>query len=201
MNDLIGRAAAIEAVTNADRNCLGAHGAREAIRALPAASQPEAEPVAWHKPDAAERKRRNSIGDHHNEMLDAQGQCVPCRLCGGKAIITDAGPGLGYSIECENAARFSKPTCLQSGTRISGWAYNVSDLWNRLNTTPAPVVPAEGLVSEAMVDAAFGALPAGAHGTIGSGEMDRVFSAALRAHQPAAPVSGVTVQEDPPNDR
>lgn len=47
MNDLISRSAAIEAVTNADRNCLGAHGAREAIRALPAASQPEAEPVAW----------------------------------------------------------------------------------------------------------------------------------------------------------
>lgn len=95
--------------------------------------------------DAAERKRRKNIVDHYAQMMDAQAQCVPCRLCGGKAVITDAGPGFGYTIECENAARFRKPTCLQSGTRISGWAYNVSDLWNRLNATPAPVVPAEGL--------------------------------------------------------
>ncbi len=56
--------------------------------------------------------------------------------------------------------------------------------------TPTPVTPAEGLeVTEAMVDAAFAALPADAHGTIGSGEMYRVLRAALRAQQPAAPVS------------
>ncbi|AEI70941.1 hypothetical protein [EBPR podovirus 2] len=97
--------------------------------------------------DAAERNRRKNIVDHYAQMMDAQAQCVPCRLCGGKAVITDAGPGFGYTIECENAARFRKPTCLQSGTRISGWAYNVSDLWNRLNATPAPVVPAEGPIS------------------------------------------------------
>ena len=91
--------------------------------------------------DAAERKRRKNIGDHHTQMMDAQAQCVPCRLCGGKAVITDAGPGFGYTIECENAARFRKPTCLQSGTRISGWAYNVSDLWNRLNAHPMQEPP------------------------------------------------------------
>lgn len=49
----------------------------------------------------------------------------------------------------------------------------------------APVVPAEGLeATKAMVDAAFSALPADAHGTIGSGEMERVLKAALRARQP-----------------
>lgn len=80
----------------------------------------------------SERTRRNSL-THDEQMHDAASQCIPCKLCGGKAIITDAGPGYGYNIECENATRFTRQTCLQSGTRISGWAYNVSDMWNRLN--------------------------------------------------------------------
>lgn len=36
MTDLIPRDAAIDAVTQADKDCRGAHGARENIRAIPA---------------------------------------------------------------------------------------------------------------------------------------------------------------------
>lgn len=57
------------------------------------------------------------------------------------------------------------------------------DGWRSMDSAP-PVVPADGLeVTEAMIDAAFGALPADAQGTIGSGEMERVLKAALRAEQ------------------
>ena len=113
----------------------------------------QGEAVAWQKPDAAETKRRRAIESHHDQMLDAMTQCAPCRLCGGKAIIGDAGPGHGYYIECSGAERFRKPTCLQGGTRVSGWAYNVSDLWNRLNAAPTPPDSAGEL--DALVAAAY----------------------------------------------
>jgi len=112
--------------------------ARAAIAAVQAPA--EVEPVAWQKPDRAEIKRRHAIGSHNDQMRDAQSRCVPCKLCGGKAEITDAGVGFGYWIKCSNSHERAKPECCQSGTRISGWAYNVSDLWNRLNASP-PTAP------------------------------------------------------------
>ena len=48
-------------------------------------------------------------------------------------------------------------------------------------TAPQPAEPDIRKATEAMVDAAFRALPADAHGTIGSGEMYRVLNAALAA--------------------
>lgn len=82
-----------------------------------------------------EQNRRNRM-TFDEQMREAEASCVPCKLCGGKAVIKDAGPGWGYYIECENAydkIGRGRVTCLQSGTRLSGWAYNVSDLWNKLN--------------------------------------------------------------------
>ena len=82
-----------------------------------------------------ERNRRNCM-TFGEQMREAESSCVPCKLCGGKSKISDAGPGWGYYIECENAhdkIGRGRATCLQSGARISGWAYNVSDIWNRLN--------------------------------------------------------------------
>lgn len=143
MNDLISRAAAIEAVTIADRNCLGAHGAREAIRALPAASQPEAEPVAWA------------------EVFK-----------GGKI----------------------------ASIRLARDEYRTVPLYT--HPTPAPVVPAEGLREATMaVQQAFAfardARPAGYEAAIVKieGLLEGALLA-LRAQQPAAPVSGVTAQDD-----
>ncbi|EQB06245.1 hypothetical protein [Sphingobium baderi] len=72
------------------------------------------------------------------QMLDAQDGCVPCKLCGGKAIITDAGIGAGYYIRCSNHVNFrASRGCMIDGCRLGGWAYNVMDWWNRLHS-PTP---------------------------------------------------------------
>ena len=71
---------------------------------------------------------------HHEQMADAERQCVRCKLCGGRAKITDAGVGAGYFIECENGLAFRKSEgCLLAERRLSGWAYNVMEWWNRLH--------------------------------------------------------------------
>lgn len=70
------------------------------------------------------------------QMLDAQAGCVPCKLFGGQAIISDAGRGAGYYIRCENSVRFRDYTgCLIDERRLGGWAYNVRNWWNRLHAT------------------------------------------------------------------
>lgn len=53
-----------------------------------------------------------------------------------------------------------------------------------MQTFAHPPQPSETVtdVTRAMVDAAFGALPPDAHGTIGPGEMERVLKAALKAY-------------------
>lgn len=84
-----------------------------------------------------EKARRMALSDQE-VMTDAQGQCVPCKLCGGSALISDAGTGAGYYIRCENAKNFRRSTgCLISEQRLSGWAYNVMEWWNRLHGYPA----------------------------------------------------------------
>lgn len=99
------------------------------------------------KPDRAERNRRNTL-TYDQQMREAEASCVPCKLCGGKAIITDAGPGYGYNINCEHWMQRSNE-CFQGGTRISGWAYNVADRWNELNAIPAADARAEALLKRA----------------------------------------------------
>lgn len=85
--------------------------------------------------DQTEKNRRNALSNAE-ATDDAQSLCAPCKLCGGAAEITDAGTGWGYYIACENSRR-NKCTCGE--TRLSGWAYNVMELWNRLHApTPAP---------------------------------------------------------------
>jgi len=72
---------------------------------------------------------------HHEEMLDAQAGCVPCKLCGGAAIISDAGIGAGYYIRCGNSVTFREHRgCLITERRLGGHAYNVRDWWNRLHS-------------------------------------------------------------------
>lgn len=94
--------------------------------------------------------------NHHDQMLDAQAQCVPCKLCGGKAVITDAGSGCGYYIACENASTFkSSEGCMLTERRLGGWAYNVMEWWNRLHqataleTQAAEIARLRGLLGEA----------------------------------------------------
>ena len=86
--------------------------------------------------DQIEKNRRNALSNAE-AMEDAQILCVPCRLCGGSAKITDAGTGWGYYITCENAEK-RVPQCIIGEIRKSGWAYNVMELWN-LFQTPMPV--------------------------------------------------------------
>lgn len=70
------------------------------------------------------------------QMLDAQEGCVPCKLCGGDAVIYDAGIGAGYYIRCSGTKSFrSSEGCLIGDNRLGGWAYNVRDWWNRLHAT------------------------------------------------------------------
>lgn len=71
---------------------------------------------------------------YHEQMLDAQKGCLPCKLCGGSAVISDAGTGAGYYIRCSNTASF-RPSrgCMINDNRLGGWAYNVMDWWNRLH--------------------------------------------------------------------
>jgi hypothetical protein len=81
-----------------------------------------------------EKLRRNSLSDHE-AMADAQAGCVPCKLCGGQAIITDAGRGYGYYIRCGNSRSFRKSLgCMIGDRRLGGWAYNVMEWWNGLHT-------------------------------------------------------------------
>jgi len=79
------------------------------------------------------REERRDLNDHE-QMLDAQSQCLPCKLCGGSAVISDAGLGAGYYIRCRNSLsmRDSKG-CMLDERRLGGWAYNVMDWWNRLH--------------------------------------------------------------------
>ncbi|GFE73495.1 hypothetical protein [Novosphingobium sp. TCA1] len=82
------------------------------------------------------RAHRQSLNDHE-AMADAQAGCVPCKLCGGKAVITDAGVGAGYYIACENSGAFrAAQGCMITERRLGGWAYNVMDWWNRLHSSP-----------------------------------------------------------------
>jgi hypothetical protein len=81
----------------------------------------------------AEKERRDAL-PYHEQMIDAQKQCVPCKLCGSDARIEDAGRGAGYYIRCSNAKNFRDSTgCLINDRRLGGWAYNVMDWWNRLH--------------------------------------------------------------------
>lgn len=84
---------------------------------------------------------------HEEERIDAQAKCVPCKLCGGAAKITDAGSGWGYFIACENASvkrERIQQGCMVGETRISGHAYNVMKLWNRLHG-PSPETRTVGI--------------------------------------------------------
>lgn len=72
---------------------------------------------------------------HDEQMQDAQKGCAPCALCGGHAIISDAGSGAGYFIRCSNSQIFkASEGCMIEQRRLGGWAYNVMDWWNRLHT-------------------------------------------------------------------
>jgi hypothetical protein len=79
-------------------------------------------------------------------MIDAQALCVPCKLCGNSAKITDAVSGWGYFIRCEGAQKH-RPSlgCIIDEQRLSGWAYNVMEWWNRLH---APVAGRAALQKE-----------------------------------------------------
>lgn len=81
----------------------------------------------------APAETRDRLTDYE-QMQDAQKQCVPCALCGGKAVISDAGAGMGYYINCSNYSSFqSSRGCMIDQQRLGGWAYNVMDWWNRLH--------------------------------------------------------------------
>lgn len=85
-----------------------------------------------------EHSRRQALSDHE-ALIDAQAGCLPCKLCGGKAVITDAGVGAGYYIACENSGAFrAYQGCMITERRLGGCAYNVMEWWNRLHSTPAP---------------------------------------------------------------
>lgn len=100
--------------------------------------------------EAALRDARQRLNEYE-QMQDAQAQCVPCKLCSGKAIITDAGPGAGYYIRCENSGAFRAAAgCMVGDQRLGGWAYNVMDWWNRLHSQP----PASSTAGEALIDRA-----------------------------------------------
>lgn len=93
---------------------------------------------------------------HHEQVDDAQSQCVPCKLCGGKAVITDAGTGAGYYIACENGSTFkASKGCLLDSRRLGGWAYNVMDWWNRLHgtTDAARIAALEAILTDPTKDA------------------------------------------------
>lgn len=94
--------------------------------------------------------RRDALS-YHEQMLEAQAGCVPCKLCGGKAVITDAGAGAGYYIRCDNSLSFrDHKGCMLDERRSGGWAYNVMEWWNRLHTVTAPPARtyAEGVSDE-----------------------------------------------------
>ncbi|TCM25149.1 hypothetical protein [Novosphingobium sp. ST904] len=96
------------------------------------------------------REHRQSLNDHE-AMADAQAGCVPCKLCGGRAVITDAGAGAGYYVRCENSGAFrSAEGCMVSDQRLGGWAYNVMDWWNRLHSFPTPAADEVEAVARAI---------------------------------------------------
>lgn len=104
--------------------------------------------------DRGGKNRRNTL-TYDEQMCEAEASCIPCKLCGGKAKIQDAGPGWGYYIGCENYGQ-RKNECFQQGSRISGWAYNVADRWNELNAalTIQPADPLSDPRVKALVEAA-----------------------------------------------
>jgi len=110
------------------------------------------------EPTETLRAARNRLSDYE-QMIDAATTCIPCKLCGGKAVISDAGIGAGYYITCENSRKFRPHTgCMIGQERLGGWAYNVADWWNRLHALAAAIPPeqdgyAEGY-RQAVVDAA-----------------------------------------------
>ena len=74
-----------------------------------------------------ENARRRALRDFE-AMADAQSLCLPCKLCGGSAVIEDAGIGWGYYIRCSNATQSKRSTgCLVHQQRLGGWAYNVME--------------------------------------------------------------------------
>ncbi len=89
---------------------------------------------------------------HHEQMLDAQSKCLSCKLCGGKALISDAGIGAGYYIRCENRRNIRvHEGCMIGDNRLGGWAYNVMDWWNRLHSHQAlSTARGEGDLREAL---------------------------------------------------
>lgn len=95
-----------------------------------------------HEPPVPAERERRSLLSYHEQMLDAQALCAPCKLCGGSAVITDAGEGAGYYICCGNARAF-RPVdgCMIGDNRLGGWAYNVADWWNRLHLSTPPARP------------------------------------------------------------
>ncbi len=95
------------------------------------------------------REARNRLSDFE-QMNDAQAGCLPCKLCGGKAVVTDAGTGGGYYVRCENSTNFRDyKGCMIDERRLSGWAYNVMEWWNRLHAQTA-TLPTDAQVREAM---------------------------------------------------
>lgn len=96
--------------------------------------------------DKAELSRRRSLSNDA-AVADAESLCAPCRLCGGKAKITDAGPGCGYYIRCDGINRHRRSLgCMIDDQQLGGWAYNAMDWWNRLHAvSPSHETRGEGL--------------------------------------------------------
>jgi len=91
-------------------------------------------PEGWRSPEGSSFDP--SRLSYHEQMLDAQEKCVPCKLCGGHAVISDAGIGAGYYIRCSNSRTFRDSSgCLIDERRLGGWAYNVMAWWNRLHAS------------------------------------------------------------------
>jgi len=100
------------------------------------------------EPTGSLRAAREAM-PHHQQMIDAQAMCVPCKLCGCAALITDAGDGAGYYIGCENSGAFRPGTgCMISDQRLGGWAYNVMEWWNRLHQPAPPTEATEARARE-----------------------------------------------------
>lgn len=107
-----------------------------------------------HSSDHAERARRDALA-YHDQMADAQAMCLPCKLCGGNAIISDAGTGAGYYIRCRNSVSFRDSSgCMLDERRLGGWAYNVMDWWNRLHAPAAALRGRDRVVWNADLTAA-----------------------------------------------
>lgn len=102
----------------------------------------------------AQEKRRRDALSHYEQMADAQSRCCPCKLCGGRAVISDAGTGAGYYVRCENSGAFHAATgCMVTESRLGGWAYNVMDWWNRLHAHPYSAPVSDEAIVEAMWNA------------------------------------------------